>query len=439
MIPESDVARHWLLITGIYSLLEQSLKFLLNLEDETYDRNKMLNDRHGLYVVYQKLPDEYQDVLRQYFEEYVSLLGITGLKGLDQYLKEKGAKDRYGKWRYFLIERDLAQLDEGQTRPFSTDLMLEIIHGVLDIARAKITEHEIGINSVSYRLERKLGSRLAPYEADDSNEAEITAWLKNNPCIMNACSRWLRARQLEKLSPFMSTWVDKTMRAALEDNANLDVEYNMAIFKRRAGRSCFMWDGRRFVTRNPLPDSVDDLTLQGEWSVGWSVDQMSWNGRMRRALTQVPTRLGQTIRIAIDGVFQDAHGNPMDASHLQYGTSNETVGDLAIWFDGKKVVEMTAKPTSVLGAYWGDPSELSRNYFITFVKTDRDGEFPTLIHGLQCIACLGTGFCSECLGESENDDCECVGGLCSDCKGYGEDGQHLLAQVANPKPAWMNP
>lgn len=33
IVPEADVSRPWLLITGIYSLLKQSLKFLYSFKD----------------------------------------------------------------------------------------------------------------------------------------------------------------------------------------------------------------------------------------------------------------------------------------------------------------------------------------------------------------------------------------------------------------------
>lgn len=87
MVPEADVARHWLLITGIYSLLEQSLKFLRQLEDTDYDGKKMRQDSHDLYAVYKNLSKEHKRVLRLYFEEYASFRAVsrffwrTGLLG----------------------------------------------------------------------------------------------------------------------------------------------------------------------------------------------------------------------------------------------------------------------------------------------------------------------------------------------------------------------
>ena len=73
------MARHWLLITGIYSLLEQALKFLRSLQDPAYDLQAMHNDGHNFYDVYQRLPDECKQDLRLFVDEYASFVGITDL------------------------------------------------------------------------------------------------------------------------------------------------------------------------------------------------------------------------------------------------------------------------------------------------------------------------------------------------------------------------
>ena len=435
LVPEADVSRRWLLITGIYSLLEQSLKFLYNLEDAAYDKKQMQKDNHDLYAVYQKLLNRQKEILRLYFDEYASFLDISGLDGLDAYLKEKGAASRYGDWRYFLIEGDLNELDQGQTQPLHTNLMLEIIKSVLDLIISEINE-QITINSVSRRLEREL--RRAPYEASDSDQAEVDAWRKDNPCRINACSRWLRAGSLEQhASPFMRDWMITTMGRAVEidikraqemgRNAKLGIAYDMAIFKHRAQRSWLTWDGKRFVSRNPLPEPVEEITLQGEWSVEWTAAQSLWTARMRRALNEVPVRVGQCAHVEIDGALQDEDGHPVDADSL----ASRGAGDVAIKMGGKQVVKMTVDPLAMSSASRGGPDEAPRDYTITFVKTNHNGEWPDGInHDFRCIACHGTGFCPKCLGETEDDACQCTGGLCRDCKGYRKDGQHLLAQAA---------
>ena len=380
MAPEADVARHWLLITGIFSLLEQSLKFLRRLEDTDYDGQKMLQDGHDLYAVYKNLSKEHKRVLRLYFEEYASLMEITWQGGLDQYLEEKGSRHRYGRWRYFLIERDWDQLDQGQTHPLHTDLMLEIIHGVLDLIISQINQ-QMTIQSVSRRLEREL--RLAPYGASDSDEAEVAVWRKENPCRINACSRWLRVGPLEHYSsPFMRDWVESTMSKAVDVDTRLDkvigrnsklgIAYDMAIFKRRAERSWLTWDGEKFVSHNPLPAPVDEIMLQGKWSVEWNVAQSVWTGRMRRALTEVPTRVGQCAFIEIDGALQDEDGNPVDPN----GLLSSSVGHLVVKMDGKQVLETAATPLSISRVGWGEPNDAPRDYSITFVKTDHNGEWP---------------------------------------------------------------
>lgn len=429
IVPEADVARHWLLITGIYSLLEQSLKFLCRLQDPAYVYKEK---GHNLYAVYRQLPDKHKQDLRRFFDEYASFVGITGLD-LDKYLQEKGGdKKRYEYWRYFLIEQDLKKLDQGQSHPFYTDLMLEIINGVLDIIRAHIYQGQI-MNNVSYRLEREIC--LAPWSSE-SDAAEVEAWREENPCLINACSRWLRVGPLEHhRSPFMRDWVERTMTMSVEvdtkfdqgigRNSRLGIAHDMAIFKHRAKRSCLTWDREkgRFVSRNHLPEPIDDIRLQGEWSLRWKTDQAVWTGRIRPALTEIPTRVGQYVRIGMDGMLEDEDGNQIGACGL-LSNDSDRVGDLLVAMDGKQVAEMPANLWMTSGRH------------LTFVKTDHDRELPdNRYNDYRCITCQGTGFCAECLGESEDDDCKCISGRCCECKGYGEDGQHLLAHVVDPKPA----
>lgn len=169
------------------------------------------------------------------------------------------------------------------------------------------------------------------------------------------------------------------------------------------------------------------MVPQGEWSLEWTAAQSLWTARMRRALDQVPVRVGQCAHIEIDGALQDEVDNPADAGSL----ASRGAGDVVIKMDGKQVVKMTAAPLPIAHPGRGGSDEAPRGYSITFVKTDHNGEWPDGInHDFRCIACHGTGFCSKCLGETEDNACECTGGLCRDCKGYGEDGQHLLAQAA---------
>ena len=445
IIPESDIARHWLLITGIFSLLEQSLKFLHKLTKPNYGDGQMRSHGHDLPAVYQDLQPEHQQDLRQYFDEYASLLGITDLGGLDEYLKEKGGKDQHGKdryqrWRYFLIERSLEKLDQGQTGPLHPDLLLEVITGALDLASNHIYGHR-RINSVSHRLENRITKNYALF-GDGGGIEDIQAWRNDNPYCINACSRWLRAADLDTYaSPFMRNWITDTMSRSVDVdttrdqamglNRNLGIAYDMEIFKRRARRSCFMWDGKKFVSRNPRPAPVREINLQGEWSMEWKSNGVLWTGCLNRAVTQIPARPGQIVRVGIQGALQDEDGNPMGADDL----SSQPVGDLALKMDGKLAVEMSAQLYHPSGGAERAGDGTPFGYSISFIKTDDNGEYEQVLYSdFQCVKCRGTGFCSVCLGESEDGVCR-TGGLCGDCRGYGEDGQHLLAVVAEHKRA----
>lgn len=159
--------------------------------------------------------------MQLFFDEYTSSADIRGVKGLAQYLQEKGGSKRYQEWRYFLIKKDLEKLDQGQSYPFYTDLMLEIIKEVLDIIRVHTYQGPI-ITNLSYRLVREIC--LAPWGSEsDTAAAEVKAWREENLCLINACSRWLRVGPLEHHhSPFMRDWVERTMANSVDVDTKVD-------------------------------------------------------------------------------------------------------------------------------------------------------------------------------------------------------------------------
>lgn len=446
VFPEAEVARHWLLVTGIYSLLEQSLKSLRRLEDPAYDNTAMHADSHDLSTVYSGLAEESKQALRQYFAEYASLEGFDDLAGLDEYLAEKGSRDRYARWRYFLMDNSLEALDAGQKGPFHTDLMIEVIHGATDLISAKLyprpdeaPDEAPDINSVSRRLQRDI--RPAPYGVSEAEAeqatAEVMAWLRANPWRLDAYSRWLRAGELDHYpSEFMRGWVGETMSraantgtdrsSALTTHRDLGAAYDMGRFKARAKRSCLTWDGKRFVSRNPLPAPVTDLWLQGEWSIEWAAQGTRWTGELDRAVTQMPTRPGQTIRVSVKDALRDENGDPMGEHEL----SAMPVGMLTVKMDGHTAETMPAAIYLRSGGDNPEDNDPPFRYSILFVRTDDNGDYENIqLTDFRCPGCRGTGFCPECLGENEG-ECSCESGLCAECEGYGEDGQHLLAPLA---------
>ena len=109
-------------------------------------------------------------------------------------------------------------------------------------------------------------------------------------------------------------------------------------------------------------------------------------------------------------------------------------GKLVVLRDERALATLSVHLFSVGSTAWGpvgfrDESPVSR---ATFILLDSDGNIPSELADLTCVACLGTGFCRECRGESLADDCPAcavTNGLCSECRGYGRDGDHVIAST----------
>ena len=142
MIPDHVTAQAWgYAVTG-YSLLEQALKVLLNLNGEPTDKN------HYLFPLFNSLSDDDKDILREYYRDF-KLSSESGssftFSELDDFIANldgnKKGKDRKGEdryvgsfdWRYFLIEEI-----HGRRLPIlGVQFLHEIIRGITNIIQYK--------------------------------------------------------------------------------------------------------------------------------------------------------------------------------------------------------------------------------------------------------------------------------------------------------------
>ena len=109
MVPGHEVAQAWGFVVAGYSLLEQGLKAVL------YVRGKQPEKTHALSVLFAALPDEDQDVLRAYYDDFRAAfhdMVSFPLLTLDDFLVNlDGGRNARGQhigsfdWRYFLTEQ----------------------------------------------------------------------------------------------------------------------------------------------------------------------------------------------------------------------------------------------------------------------------------------------------------------------------------------------
>lgn len=130
---DHETAQAWGYVVAGYFLIEQGLKSVLHLRGEHPERT------HALSVLFTRLPEDDQDVLREYYGDFLhAFTGMSAfpLKTLDDFLAnldgEKVGKDKYVgsfDWRYFLTEEGT-----GTTMPIvSINVMHEVVYGCVQL------------------------------------------------------------------------------------------------------------------------------------------------------------------------------------------------------------------------------------------------------------------------------------------------------------------
>ena len=131
-------AQGWGYVVAGYSLLEQSLKLLLGLE------NKTPRHSHGLLDLFQELSSTSQGTLREYYDSYRHGYGDPkeeAWKDLEAFLKNlDGRKGNNNQdmgsidWRYYISEKLPGENAQSIPLPaVSADLLHEIIRGAIDL------------------------------------------------------------------------------------------------------------------------------------------------------------------------------------------------------------------------------------------------------------------------------------------------------------------
>ncbi len=154
MVPDHESAQAWGYVVVGYFLIELSLKAVLNL------RTVCPPKTHVLIDLFTKLPLNDQDVLREYYNDFLhNFSGMSSFKysTLDGFLSNLDGSQNNSKmgigsfdWRYFLIERG-----SGESMPLvSINLIHEIVYGCIELIRLiRIgSENQVRRSTYSWRL-----------------------------------------------------------------------------------------------------------------------------------------------------------------------------------------------------------------------------------------------------------------------------------------------
>lgn len=421
LMPGFNEARLWSTILSSYSLLEQSLKLLVGVRTTGYlppanGKNTAINDNHDLLRVYDRLTKLDETILEEAYAEYASFIEFPPeFPTLRSYFAAIG----HGQvpWRYFLLQKDLDDLN-GLPSPLSPDMLLEITHALISILMAKgWVDH--GIWNVSSRIERGLREALFhPAPWGPISTKDLNNWMQEGGGVINAFSRYLRAGPLDEYSDAMRKWLDDTVTAARAIASLGEVnDVDLLRFLDVSGKCCTTFRDNRFSFRNHLPRPIGSLDTRGGWNIEWRTEGATWRGPVDD-VKELPLRPGQSFSAR----WYRATENP------SWRDMVPGLGRLVVRRDTRLLTSLSVRLESVGCSREGGPVNSA-----TFIVLDKEGGFPEQLADLTCKSCLGTGFCSECKGESLAANCRnclTVEGLCPDCLGYGRDGDHIIASTA---------
>ena len=149
MICGQVILNAWSFVTIEYSLLEQSLKALILIQDETYDQKKMRADSHSLNAIFCRLDAKNTDAadrIRKGYRAYQSLHHYMEYATLDNFLAE--IDNDYAKWRYFLLQGWI----NGPPAKTSAEAMLEVSQQAIEALEAQVVKDRT-LRTVGHRLE----------------------------------------------------------------------------------------------------------------------------------------------------------------------------------------------------------------------------------------------------------------------------------------------
>lgn len=163
LIPDQRTLNAWPHMTMTYSLLEQSLKAVVNSLNSNYRVQEMKEDSHHLNLVYGRLDPDVKASLSDGYRTFQSLHNYISYMRLDEFMA--AIDDGYVKWRYFPLQGWKC----GNPGKNSAAAMLEVSRHAIDIFAAQVaTDH--GLHTVDKRLKFKFRKLIEKYATSLVNQ-----------------------------------------------------------------------------------------------------------------------------------------------------------------------------------------------------------------------------------------------------------------------------
>ena len=246
-------------LTPAYELLEQSLKGLVKMCDETYTSGEMRKDGHNLQRVFDRLPQKEADYLRRGYKTFQSLCDYISYETLDIFIRSIG--NDYVKWRYFPLE-GWRNGEPAITDPYA---MLEVVRHTIDVICAyTATDH--GLQTVDkrirFKIERTLTNPGIPVNLSASANATglLNDWVREHGDLLNAFSVTIRrqARDGIALADQIPQGIVLRIEGAirrLRDSKNHDVR--QFCYRAIEDPHPLIWDPQRQVFNKRPPSNLE--------------------------------------------------------------------------------------------------------------------------------------------------------------------------------------
>lgn len=465
----ADIARHWPIVIGCYSLLEQSLKLLIMMRRNKYDLNYARRFSHNIIQLYDELGDTDREDLEVFYIEYASMLGAPSLVDYPQlrsyleritmgkYSNSKKSGKGYEAWRYCLLEYPDCGLTEYGV--LVIDVVFEIIHGVLSIIEKDCHDNRPLVTvfkSLEQSIEDAINepSTLCFQPADEEGvmescpiPQEILEKIDKMGAV-NLIAQYVRTREdigtdTKDNAPGWHRWLDMSIAYLEGDDSTGHLQgiegyysrpamtwgrtygdSHCATFLNRAKLVQLFWDTDRFKIRNQLPVKLELYDV--EWR--WKSEHTDLRVACHLPVRSIPCATGQYFKVHWN--LEDIKGHPVEL--------HGSAGELTIYRDGQEATRFPATALLVTkGGHVGDDGQMAiSSWSARFVRNDNHLSQEDLFKQLQredgdgynCGECSQTGWCPHCEG------CGCSAcaipgnGLCSACKGYRKVGYYLLTE-----------
>ena len=350
------------LMEQLHEVVEQGLKILLKIRGDFVDRPKQKDGdkHHDLSLLFHKVPELDQGILRRQFDIYVSLYDHIGDVSLDDYLSKWGQGGLYIRNRLAAVEavgqsaEAFAQNHE-EMHPW---VMAELAQAVVSILEAKAyADH--GLRTIDCRLDVAVQTavhdayetviNMRPADGGNSAITAMPSFVKDRGGWINAAVYLIRSSEIADGDEYLQAWLTSAKKRLQADSADAPQSLDMRLFLARAARESVRWDATRgaFLTKGSKYEAYTVFDGDVPYVLRWQQGGRSGCIRLDRDGVpdwRRPPERGAQITLSLNG---------KDVREFADSVNWEDATDFVLLRDGEERMVFLALVVSMSGASWG--------------------------------------------------------------------------------------